>query len=110
MTTATPNALRQHAAQQRAEELSSHVLPLRAEGKSLRQIAAALTASAVPTANGGAWGPKQVLDILHRLEQQPEPLPERRDPLAALIVTEQAAPIAGGDPLAAFLPRSPLAS
>lgn len=72
----TPNAQRQQDAQRRAQELSGHILPLRAEGKSLRNIAAALTAAGIPTANGGTWGATQVLDILQRLEQPTVPEPE----------------------------------
>jgi len=64
----TPNALRKQEAQSRAEALAEFILPLREAGKSLRQIAATLTAAGIPTANGGAWGPKQVLDILRRLD------------------------------------------
>ncbi|WP_333814841.1 recombinase family protein [Tabrizicola sp.] len=109
MSTGNTNTERQQAAQQRAEELSG-ILLLRAAGKSLREIAAELTASRVPTANGGAWGPKQVRDILERLAQQPTTLPEHHDPSATLSLTNPAAPAADCDPLAAFLPETPLAS
>jgi len=39
---------------------------MRAEGKSLRDIAKALDALAVPTARGGKWAARQVADILKR--------------------------------------------
>jgi hypothetical protein len=42
------------------------VQPMRAEGKSLRDIAKALDALAVPTARGGKWAARQVADILKR--------------------------------------------
>jgi hypothetical protein len=69
----TPNALRKREAQSRAEQLAEFILPLREAGKSLRQIAATLTAAGVPTVNGGAWGPKQVLDILRRIYMPADP-------------------------------------
>ena len=42
------------------------IQPMRAEGKSLRDIAKALDALAVPTARGGKWAARQVADILKR--------------------------------------------
>jgi DNA invertase Pin-like site-specific DNA recombinase len=42
------------------------IQPLRAEGKSLREIADVLDARGVPTARGGKWAPTQVADILKR--------------------------------------------
>jgi DNA invertase Pin-like site-specific DNA recombinase len=42
------------------------ILPMRAEGKSLREIADALNARGVPTARGGKWAPTQIADILKR--------------------------------------------
>lgn len=54
MSIGTTNAERQQAAQRRAEEFSG-ILLLRADGKSLREIAVALTAARIPTANGGLW-------------------------------------------------------
>lgn len=108
-TNPTPNAQRQHDAQLRAKELSGFMEPLRADGKSLREIAAALTAGGIPTANGGAWGPKQVRDILHRLEQS-APMLESRDPLAASHLPGHAAPALEGDPLAVLpVPADPVA-
>jgi hypothetical protein len=100
----TPNALRKLDAQSRAEALADVILPLRASGHSLRQIAAHLTATAVPTANGGAWGPKQVRDILERLDAPTEAQPASRDPLAALVVPKRAPLPADVDPLAVLPP------
>ncbi|MGR3795585.1 recombinase family protein [Vannielia sp. SX4] len=99
---AAPNEQRQQDAQRRSEELSGHILPLRADGKSLREIAATLSQAGIPTANGGSWGPKQVLDILHRLEQPTAPVHESRDPLAALHVQSPTTQTVPGDPLAAL--------
>jgi DNA invertase Pin-like site-specific DNA recombinase len=42
------------------------IQPLRAEGKSLREIAGILNARGVPTARGGKWAPHQIADILER--------------------------------------------
>ena len=42
------------------------IQPMRAEGKSLRDIAKALDALAVTTARGGKWAARQVADILKR--------------------------------------------
>jgi DNA invertase Pin-like site-specific DNA recombinase len=42
------------------------IQPLRANGASLREIAAELDAKGIPTARGHAWGPSQVADILRR--------------------------------------------
>lgn len=96
----TPNALRKLEAQSRAEALADVILPLRASGQSLRQIASHLTSTGVPTANGGAWGPKQVRDILERLDASTKAEPASRDPLAALVVTKQAPLPDDVDPLA----------
>ena len=53
-----------------ADRFAANVLPIirpmRAEGKSLRDIAKALDARGVPTARGGTWGATQVADILKR--------------------------------------------
>ena len=53
-----------------ADRFAANVLPLiqplRAEGKSLRDIAKALDARGVPTVRGGTWGATQVADILKR--------------------------------------------
>jgi hypothetical protein len=53
-----------------ADRFAANVLPLiqplRARGKSLRDIAKALEARGVPTARGGKWAPRQVADILKR--------------------------------------------
>ena len=42
------------------------ILPMKADGKSLRQIAAALNERGIPTARGGKWAQTQVADILRR--------------------------------------------
>lgn len=101
-TNPNPNAQRQHDAQLRAENLSSFVLPLRADGKSLRQIASALAAERVPTANGGDWSAQQVQRILLRLDHRTASEQASRDPLAALVVPKQATPETENDPLAAM--------
>ena len=53
-----------------ADRFAANVLPLieplRAEGRSLREIANALNARGVPTARGGKWAPTQIADILKR--------------------------------------------
>ena len=53
-----------------ADRFAANVLPLiqplRAEGKSLREIAAALDARGVQTARGGKWAATQIADILRR--------------------------------------------
>jgi hypothetical protein len=92
MTTTTPNALRKLEAQSRAEALADVILPLRATGQSLRQIAGTLTAAGVPTVNGGAWGPQQVQNILHRIEPKDATTPEHVDPLATMPVTTSLLP------------------
>ena len=42
------------------------ILPMRAEGASLRKIADTLNARRIPTARGGTWAATQVADILKR--------------------------------------------
>jgi DNA invertase Pin-like site-specific DNA recombinase len=53
-----------------ADRFAANVLPLiqplRAEGRSLREIADTLNARSVPTARGGRWAPTQIADILKR--------------------------------------------
>jgi hypothetical protein len=53
-----------------ADRFAANVLPLikplRAEGRSLREIANVLNARGVPTARGGKWAPTQIADILKR--------------------------------------------
>jgi len=44
------------------------VQPLRAAGKTLREIAEALNANKVPTARGGKWSAAQVMRVIERLE------------------------------------------
>jgi DNA invertase Pin-like site-specific DNA recombinase len=53
-----------------ADRFAANVLPLiqplRAEGRSLREIADTLNTRSVPTARGGKWAPTQIADILKR--------------------------------------------
>jgi hypothetical protein len=53
-----------------ADRFAANVLPLiqplRAEGRSLREIANVLNERGVPTARGGKWAPTQIADILKR--------------------------------------------
>jgi DNA invertase Pin-like site-specific DNA recombinase len=58
----------QAEAQSRAAKVADLVQPLRAAGKTLRQIAEALNASSVPTARGGQWSAAQVMRVIERLE------------------------------------------
>ena len=55
-----------------ADRFAANVLPLiqplRAEGRSLREIANALNNRGVPTARGGKWAPTQIADILKRVK------------------------------------------
>lgn len=57
----------QAGAKARADKVSSVILPLRAQGKSLREIAEALNAAGVATARGGIWQASQVMRVLERL-------------------------------------------
>ncbi|MDG4648025.1 recombinase family protein [Roseibacterium sp. SDUM158017] len=66
-TTAKRNAALQLEAEKRARKVADVVQPLRAAGKSLREIAEALNASGVPTARGGKWQASQVMRTLERL-------------------------------------------
>lgn len=59
----------QAQAQKDAEKIAGTVQALRAQGKSLRAIAAELTKSGVATARGGAWTAAQVQRTLDRLEK-----------------------------------------
>ena len=54
------------AADRFAANILPLIQPLRAEGKSLREIADVLDARGVPTARGGKWAPTQVADMLKR--------------------------------------------
>ena len=49
-----------------ADRFAANVLPLIAEGKSLREIAGILSAGGVPTARGGNWAATQIADVLKR--------------------------------------------
>jgi len=54
------------SADQFAANVLPIILPMRAEGASLRKIAEALNARRIPTARGGTWAATQVADILKR--------------------------------------------
>ncbi len=54
------------AADQFAANVLPLIQPLKAEGKSLRQIADVLNARGIATARGGKWAQTQVADILKR--------------------------------------------
>jgi DNA invertase Pin-like site-specific DNA recombinase len=54
------------AADRFAANILPLIQPLRAEGKSLREIADVLDSRGVPTARGGKWAPTQIADILKR--------------------------------------------
>ncbi len=54
------------AAEQFAANVLPFLLPLKAEGASLRKIADALNERRIPTARGGTWAATQVADILRR--------------------------------------------
>jgi len=54
------------AAARLAANILPIILPMKAEGKSLRQIAAALNERRIPTVRGGKWAQTQVADILKR--------------------------------------------
>jgi DNA invertase Pin-like site-specific DNA recombinase len=55
-------------AHRRAEQVSGLILPLRAAGKSLREIAAELNKANVQTARGGEWQASQIKRVIARLE------------------------------------------
>jgi DNA invertase Pin-like site-specific DNA recombinase len=61
------NAVVQVQAKARADRVAGIILPLRSQGATLRQIAAALNASGVPTARGGEWQAAQVQRTIERL-------------------------------------------
>lgn len=50
-----------------AQKVAALLLPLKAAGKSLREIAGALNASGVTTPRGGQWSASQVMRTLERL-------------------------------------------
>jgi DNA invertase Pin-like site-specific DNA recombinase len=54
-------------AERQALRVAATVQPLRAQGKTLREIAEALNTSGVPTARGGSWQASQVMRVLGRL-------------------------------------------
>jgi DNA invertase Pin-like site-specific DNA recombinase len=51
----------------RAKKVEGIVVPLRAAGKTLREIADELNRAGVQTARGGHWQPSQVMRVLERL-------------------------------------------
>ena len=55
-----------------AERVAGILIPLRDQGATLREIAATLNNSGVPTARGGTWQASQVQRVLRRLADQPE--------------------------------------
>jgi hypothetical protein len=58
-------------ANQRADALAPTIAEIKATGiTSLSGIAVELNARSIPTANGGAWGAKQVSRALERIEAQ----------------------------------------
>jgi DNA invertase Pin-like site-specific DNA recombinase len=60
----------QAKANERAERVAGIVIPLRAQGASLRDIAATLNKSGVATARGGNWQASQVQRVLTRLGER----------------------------------------
>ena len=62
----------QQQAQRNAQRVASVICPLRQQGASLREIAAALNTSGVPTARGGKWQASQVKRVLERLSDGAE--------------------------------------
>lgn len=65
--TGARNAAVQAAARSRAVKVADVVQPLRQQGATLRQIAAALNSAGVETARGGQWQASQVKRVLERL-------------------------------------------
>ncbi|WP_417799069.1 recombinase family protein [Terasakiella pusilla] len=63
------NKVIQTQANKRADKLESVVVPMRQQGASLRDIAAALSKAGVQTARGGQWQASQVKRVLERLER-----------------------------------------
>ncbi|MBU2999944.1 recombinase family protein [Roseovarius nubinhibens] len=61
------NAVLQAKARERAERVAGIILPLKSQGATLREIAATLNKSGVPTARGGKWQASQVQRTLTRL-------------------------------------------
>lgn len=62
------NTAVQANAKARADRVAMTVQPLRAQGRTLREIAEALNTSGVPTARGGKWQASQVKRVLERLD------------------------------------------
>lgn len=60
------NSHRKAAAEQFAANVLPLILPLKAQGASLRKIAGALNERRIETARGGIWAATQVVDILRR--------------------------------------------
>lgn len=66
-TEARNNAIQANA-KARAEKVGVIIQPMREQGASLREIAAALNTSGVATARGGEWKASQVKRVLERLD------------------------------------------
>lgn len=65
--TAQRNKAVQANAKARAEKVAGIIVPMRDQGKTLREIAGALNTSGVETARGGKWQASQVKRVLERL-------------------------------------------
>lgn len=65
--TAKRNEMVQANAKARAEKVAGIIVPLRDQGKTLREIAGVLNTSGVETARGGEWQASQVKRVLERL-------------------------------------------
>lgn len=63
----------------RANQLNGIVTPLRMNGATFREIAAALNASGVNTARGGTWQPSQVMRVLNRLADHSGSIRRKQD-------------------------------
>ncbi len=61
------NKVRAAMAQERAEKLRALVAPLRHQGATIREIAAALNGGNIATPQGGAWHPSTVARLVARL-------------------------------------------
>lgn len=65
------NAVLKEQADQRAGKLAGIVLPLRQQGRSLREIADALNGAGLLTPRGGSWQATQVKRLLERCSAMP---------------------------------------
>lgn len=62
------NVVLKERADARAQKLAGLLLPMKAAGKTLREMATELNTAGVPTARGGEWQSSQVMRVLRRLE------------------------------------------